>query len=239
MQQLADDSTALRLARPGQLDQPYAAADWARWDFFPAADPHRPCLVVLHGAESRDREWSCGDWRLCSALAEGVRAHGWASALPGRGMAPAMTPTRIVRETHRALDWLAAHGAQRGIAGPLVLAGWGAGADLAALMLDHPAVQAGIGICGFYDLEAAPVEMTELEVIALSPLRLPVVRKPFIIAHDGAESAAVSTEWHALRQQGGARGRLIGLPGQGPARLLDSLRAPDGALCRAVLDLLA
>ncbi len=237
MQLLEEDSAALRQARPGQLDQRYGTSPWAMWDLFPAADPNSPCLVLLHGAGNPEMEWQEGDWRHCSALAEGLRAHGWASALPGRGLAPIATPTRIVRDTHRALDWLAAQGPRHGLAGPVILAGWGAGAHLAALMLDHPRVLAGIGICGLYDLEAAPVEATELEVIALSPLRMPVVSKPFIVAHDGGLSAAASSQWHAARQAAGATGRLIGLPGQGTARLLDSLRAPDGALCRAVLDL--
>jgi arylformamidase len=234
---LEEDSSMLRRARPGQLDQPYGTAAWNQWDLFPAADPHRPCLVLLHGADRPEQEWKAGDWRGCSALAEGLRAHGWASALPGRGLSPAASPTRIVRDTHKALDWLGSHGPQHGISGPVILAGWGAGADLAALLLDHPVVKAGVGICGLYDLETAPVCATELEVIAWSPLRLPVVGKPFIIAHDGGETAASAAAWHAARNQGGATGRMITLPGQGAARLLDSLRAPDGALCRAVLDL--
>jgi acetyl esterase/lipase len=196
-----------------------------------------PCLVLLHGAETPAREWRGGDRRECAALAEGLRAHGWASGLPGRGLIPETTFTRAARDTYKALDWLAAHGAQHGIGGKVILAGWGAGAHLAALMLDHPRVAAGIGICGLYDLEAAATDATELEVEVLSPLRLPVVPKPFIVAHDGAESAVASIAYHAMRLATGAAGRLIALPGQGTARLLDSIRAPDGALCRAVLDL--
>lgn len=234
---LAEDSAALRQARPGQLDLPYAAAEWCRWDLFPAADPNCPCLVLLHGADAGSQEWRSGDWRQCSALAEGLRAHGWAAALPGRGRVPAVTPTRIVHETHRALDWLAAQGARHGIAGPVLVAGWGAGAHLAALALDHPRVAGGIGICGTYELHAGTTAATEFEVAVLSPLHLPVVRKPFVLAHDGAESAASSAAFHAVRQAAGGTGRLITMPGQGTTRLLDSLRAPDGALCRAVLDL--
>jgi hypothetical protein len=234
---LADDSTALRKARPGQLNLPFATADWCRWDLFPAADPNRPCLVLLHGAEAGSREWRAGNRQDCSALAEGLRDHGWAAGLPGRGLLPAATPTRIVHETHKALDWLAAQGARHGIAGPMVVAGWGAGAHLAALALDHPRVAAGLGICGTYALEASGTEVTELEAALLSPLHLPMVPKPFVLAHDGAETASATAAFHAARQAAGGTGRLIGLPGQGTTRLLDSLRAPDGALCRAVLEL--
>jgi pimeloyl-ACP methyl ester carboxylesterase len=193
--------------------------------------------VLLHGAGTGSREWRGGDRRDCSALAEGLRDHGWAAALPGRGLAPASTPTRIVHETLKALDWLAAQGPRHGIAGSLVVAGWGAGAHLAALALDHPRVVAGIGICGRYELDADSSAATELEIAVLSPLRLPVIRKPFILAHDGMKSAAASAAFHAVRQAGGGTGRLIALPGQDTTRLLDSLRAPDGALCRAVLEL--
>jgi acetyl esterase/lipase len=193
--------------------------------------------VLLHGAEAPGHEWRGGDRRECSALPEGLRDHGWAAALPGRGLVPAITPSRIVHDTHKALDWLAAQGPRHGISGPMVVAGWGAGAHLAALALGHPRVVAGIGICGAYELDAAGTGATELEVAVLSPLHLPVVRKPFIVAHDGADKAAASVAFHAARQAGGGTGRLIGLPGQGITRLLDSLRAPDGALCRAVLEL--
>lgn len=235
---LAEDSATLRQARPGQLDLPYATADWCRWDLFPAADPNRPCLVLLHGAASPRQEWRQGDRRDCGALADGLRDHGWASALPGRALVPAASPTRIVRETYKALDWLAAQGARHGIAGRVVLAGWGAGAELAALLLDHPLVAAGLGICGQYDLERQPwLGATDLEAAALSPLHLPVVPKRFVLAHDGGETAAAAMAFHAVREAAGGGGRLIGLPGQGLGRLLDSLRAPDGALCRAVLDL--
>ena len=236
---LADDSAALRRARPGQLDLAYATAAWCRWDLFPAADPNRPCLVLLHGADSAAQEWRQGDRRNCGALADGVRDHGWASALPGRGLVPAASPTRVVHETYKALDWLAAQGARHGIAGPVVLAGWGAGAHLAALLLDHPVVTAGIGLCGEYDLgRYRGLGASDLEAAALSPLHLPVVPKRFILAHDGGDSAAPTATFHAAREAAGSGGRLIGLPGQGLGRLLDSLRAPDGALCRAVLDLL-
>jgi pimeloyl-ACP methyl ester carboxylesterase len=234
---LAEDSAHLRKARPGQLDLPFATAEWCRWDLFPAADPNRPCLVLLHGAEAAGREWRSGDRQHCSALAEGLRDHGWAAALPGRGLVPATTPTRIVHETHKALDWLAAQGGRHGVAGPMVVAGWGAGAHLAALALDHPRVVAGLGICGTYMLEASGTEVTELEAALLSPLHLPVAAKPFVVAHDGAETAPAAAAFHAARHAGGGTGRLIGLPGQGTTRLLDSLRAPDGALCRAVLEL--
>ncbi|MFC7551718.1 hypothetical protein ACFQU7_04505 [Pseudoroseomonas wenyumeiae] len=64
-----------------------------------------------------------------------------------------------------------------------------------------------------------------------------MVRKPFVLAHEGPETAAASAAFHAARQAGGGTGRLIALPGQGTTRLLDELRAPDGVLCRAVLEL--
>lgn len=236
---LAEDSAALRLARPGQLDLPFSGASWCRWDLFPAADPNRPCLVLLHGAPLPEQEWLDGDRRGCGALAGGLRDHGWASALPGRALVPLASPTRIVTETHRALDWLATHGARHGIAGPVVLAGWGAGALLAALLLDHPRVSAGIGLCGEYDLaNYAGLGASDLEAAALSPLHLPVVPKRFVIAHDGGATAGSSAAFHAAREAAGGGGRLMALPGQGLGRLLDSLRAPDGALCRAVLELL-
>ncbi len=66
-----------------------------------------------------------------------------------------------------------------------MLAGWSAGAQLAALHLGHPAVAAGLALSGVYDL--APIRDTYLndklqlsddEIATLSPLRLPSWRSP-------------------------------------------------------------
>ena len=160
-------------------------------------------------------------------------------------LAPEASVTEIVAETRAALDWLAANGAVHGIAGPLVISGWSAGAHLAALALNHPAVTAGMVISGVYDL--APIRdtnlndalsLTEEEVVELSPLRLAVVHKPLIIAYGERELDRLvedSQDFHALRAAAQAPGRLLPIAGADHFSILKRLRRKDGALVQALL----
>lgn len=240
--QWAEDSLALRAARPGRLDLPYAAAEACRWDLFPAVNPTAPCLVLLPGEDWQEGGGPEGGWpggsgsRRIGALAQGLLAHGWSAALPGHSPMPEASLSRILRQGHRALDWLAAQGPLHGINGPVLLCGWNSGAQLAAMLLDHPRVTAGLGISGVYELGAFEerLGLSPLEVEVLSPQRLPVVRKPFALACGEAEPEAVqrqSRAFHALRQEGGGAGPLLPLPGMDGAQALETLRAPDGLLC--------
>ncbi|WP_159993552.1 alpha/beta hydrolase [Roseomonas sp. 18066] len=224
------DSAALRAARPGKLDLPYTATAECRWDLYPALRPDAPVLVLLPGDDWQGSRLQAG------AVAQGLLAHGWAAALPGHSAAPEASLTRIVRQMHRALDWLAAQAPLHGVAGPVLLCGWGSGAHLAAMLLDHPRVTAGLGLCGRYDLAGLEerLALNPLETEVLSPQRLPVVRKPFALAYgeaDAAELQRQSRGFHAHRAMDGGGGPLLPLPGLEVEGVLESLRAPDGLLC--------
>ncbi|MFZ6764544.1 alpha/beta hydrolase [Pseudoroseomonas sp. WGS1072] len=229
-------SAALRAARPSKLDLPYAATAECRWDLFPAIEPSAPCLVLLNGGG-----WEADGRPQAGAVAHGVMAHGWSAALPGHTPAPQASLARIVRQGQRALDWLMAQGPQHGISGPVLVCGWGSGAHLAALLLEHPRVVAGLGLSGLYDLTAMgdprleeTLQLDGLEMAVLSPQHRPVVRKPFAIAYGEEEPAAArrqSRAFHARRRAEGGVGPLLALPGTDQEGLLDSLCAPDGLLC--------
>ena len=186
-------SARFRAAHTDALDVPYGDRERTKIDLYPASDPSTPCLVFIHGGY-----WQRNSRDLFAMLAEGMAAHGWSVAIPGYSLAPEATLTDIVREISLALDWLAAEGPARGIAGPVVLSGWSAGAHLTALALSHPLVTAGLAISGVYDL--APIrdtalnvalKLTDQEVAELSPLRLPIVHKPLAIAYGSAELPAL------------------------------------------------
>jgi dienelactone hydrolase len=146
-----------------------------------------------------------------------------------------------------AMDWLAAHGKAHGIAGRIVVGGWSAGAQLAALLLDHEAVTAGLALSGVYELGPlretylnAKLQLSEAEIAAYSPLRLPVVNKPMVIAYGSLELAALvndSRDLHAMRAAAHAPGALIPVAGADHFTILQALRAPGGELVRAALDL--
>jgi acetyl esterase/lipase len=235
-------SARFRAAHTDALDVPYGDRERTKIDLYPASDPSTPCLVFIHGGY-----WQRNSRDLFAMLAEGMAAHGWSVAIPGYSLAPEATLTDIVREISLALDWLAAEGPARGIAGPVVLSGWSAGAHLTALALFHPLVTAGLAISGVYDL--APIrdtalnvalKLTDQEVTELSPLRLPIVHKPLAIAYGSAELPALvwdSRNFYAARKAAGAPGDLVAIDSADHFTILEQLRRSDGALTRLALSL--
>ncbi|OPY98257.1 esterase [Bradyrhizobium sacchari] len=236
-------SSRLRGRLKTHLDLPYGERANNKIDLYPAAKPDAPCLVFVHGGY-----WQRNSRELFAMLVEGVAAHGWSVALPGYSLAPEVSLTDIVAEILRSLDWLAAHGASHGVAGPVILSGWSAGAHLTAMALNHPRVHAGLAISGVYDL--APIrdtglntalKLTEEEIATLSPLRLPVTQKRLDIAYGSSELPALvcdSIDLHDKRAAAGAPGRLIAVEGADHFTILEALRRPEGVLVDAARRLL-
>ena len=237
-------SARIRAEYPGALDVPYAAGERTRFDLYPAGPYGAPCLVFIHGGY-----WQRNSRELFAVMVEGAAARGWSVALPGYSLAPAATLTQIVGEIRASLDWLAAEGHSYGIQGPVILSGWSAGAHLAAMALDHPRVAGALAISGVYDLGPirdtnldAALALTDSEVEALSPLRLPVIHKPMAIAYGTAELPALvhdSLRLHALRAAQGAPGALVPVPGADHFSILEQLRRADGLLLQAAQHLAA
>jgi arylformamidase len=236
-------SAAFRAAHPAGLDVPYGPAPRQRFDLFPGSSPAAPCLVFIHGGY-----WQRNTREDFACFSQGVLAHGWSMALPGYTLAPEATLTEIVSEIRRALDWLGADGVKHGVcAGPIVVSGWSAGGHLTAMALDHPHVAAGLAISGIYELAPirdtyldAKLRLTDAEIAALSPLRLPPVPKPLAISYGAAELPALiedSRDLHARRTAAHAPGRLLPIAGADHFTILEELRRPEGKLVRAALDL--
>jgi acetyl esterase/lipase len=244
MEALRADSARVRAASPDHLDLVYDdASPRCAWDLFPAAAPGAPCLVFIHGGY-----WQRNSREGFAALLDGVRARGWAGALPGYRLAPDATLADIVSDIRRALDWLAERGAAHGIAGPVVLSGWSAGGHLTAMALDHPRIAAGLAISGVFELGPLRdtylddrLSLSDREIATLSPLRLPPVAKPLTIAYGTRELAALvedSRALHARRAAAHCPGALLPVAGAEHFSILDALRRSDGALARHLTELL-
>ena len=228
-------SERLRASRKSFLDVPYGDRERTKIDLYPGEDATAPCLVFLHGGY-----WQRNSREVFAMLVEGVAAHGWSVAIPGYSLAPEASLTEIVTEISRSLDWLAENGGSYGIAGPVVLAGWSAGAQLVAMSLGNASVAAGLAISGVYDL--APIrdtalnnalKLTDREVANLSPLRLPAIHKRLDIAYGTAELPALvldSILLHESRIAANAPGGLFPIEGADHFSILGELRRPDGAL---------
>jgi arylformamidase len=241
-QERREASAVYRAAHGKALDLPYGARDRNKWDLYPGTEAATPCFVFIHGGY-----WQMNDREGFACLAEGLAAHGWSLALPGYTLAPDASLAAIVAELRAALDWLAENGPRHGVAGPIVVSGWSAGGHLAALLLDHPAVAAGLAISGVYELGPLrdtylndKLRLTDDEIGALSPLRLPVVQKPLVIAYGSNELQALvndSRMLHARRAAAHAPGALVPVAGADHFTILRELRSPSGALVRQALAL--
>jgi arylformamidase len=225
-----------------RLDLPYGPLPRNKWDLFPAADARAPCLVFIHGGY-----WQRNTRENFGALMQGILAHGWSAALPGYTLAPDASLAAIVAEIHASLDWLAAHGREHGIAGPLVVSGWSAGGHLTGMAMSNPAVFAGLSISGVFELGPIrdtylneKLRLTDAEIATLSPLRLPVVHKRLSIAYGSLELPPLvgdSRDLHAMRAAAHAPGALLPIAGANHFTILDALSNPEGEITRHLLTL--
>jgi acetyl esterase/lipase len=239
------DSAIYRGSHSAKLNLAYAdVSERTAFDLYPSQTNAAPCLIFLHGGY-----WQRNSREVFACVAEGLAAAGWSTAIPGYSLAPQASLTQIVAEIGMSIDWLVAHGREHGIAGPLVIAGWSAGAQLAALHLGHPGIVAGLAISGVYEL--APLRRTGLntalnlsdrEIETLSPLRLEPVQKPLTLSFGSIELPALvhdSLQLHDKRTAAGAPGSILPIAGADHFSILSEFQKSDGALVRAATELLA
>jgi acetyl esterase/lipase len=234
------EAAAFRAAHAQHLDLRYGPRERNTWDLFPAADPTAPCLAFIHGGY-----WQRNSKDMFTSLIGGPYARGWSAAMPGYTLAPDATLAEITAEIHAALNWLADHGPSHGIAGPIVLSGWSAGGHLTAMCLDHPSVVAGLAISGVFELGPLretylneKLQLSDAEIVALSPLRLPVVNKTLAITYGTAELPPLvsdSRDLHAKRAAAHAPGVLLPVAGANHFTIMKELRDADGLLTRQAL----
>ena len=82
------------------------------------------------------------------------------------------------------------------------------------------------------------LNLTEVEIETLSPMRRPAVNKPLSIAYGTGELPAMiatSRDYHACRAAAHLPGDLIPVVNTNHFTILDELRRPNSGLTRAVL----
>ncbi len=251
-------SARLREAMPQHLGLRYGPAERNRIDYFaaPPSDKPAPVLIFIHGGY-----WQMRAKETFSFLAAGPLAHGIHVALPGYTLAPAITLDGIVDEVRAALRWIAQHAARfGGDPSRIIVSGWSAGGHLTAMMMDEPAVKAGLAISGIFDLE--PIRLNYLNAKLrldaeaarrLSPLSNgPLLNRP--LSNPPARSAPLllacgtgelpelqrqSAIYASAREQAGLPGRLACLHGHNHFTILEELARPDGALTMLVREISA
>jgi len=214
----AEDSAAVRRARPCRLDISY---DSERLDLFPAERAAAPCLLFIHGGY-----WQALDKSDFSFLAPAFQDAGVALAVVNYTLAPKAGMDEIVRQNRAAVAWLYRNARAYGVDPERIhVAGHSAGGHLTAMVLatnwaafglDRNPVRGASAISGLYDLE--PIRLCYLnDVLGLdaaaaernSPLHhLPRQSLPLILSVGTGET----DEFRRQQESFAAAWRAVGLP---------------------------
>jgi acetyl esterase/lipase len=148
-------------------------------------------------------------------------------ALVGYTLAPDKRLDGIVAEIRVALDFLARD---------CVVSGWSAGGHLAAMVMDHPRVRAGLAISGIYDLEPIrlcylneKLRLDEAEARRNSPLHRPRSGKPLVLAYGTGELSELQRQ-SVDYAKATPNIELRVLAGHNHFTILEELASPNGAL---------
>ena len=238
-------SEALRAAPPSQRDLRYGPRPRATLDFFPGAAGGAPLFVFIHGGY-----WQRNEKERFAFVALGPLAHGINVAVPGYTLAPEARLTDIVDEMRAALTFLAGCSKELGFdPQKIFIGGWSAGGHLTAAVADHPAVRGGIPISGIFDLEPIALgvlndklKLSADEVERLSPLRnLPDRSPPLQMFVGGDELLELKRQSQHFAERAQTRGlpvTLTELPGHHHFSILDELARRDGAMTKALLEMI-
>ncbi len=202
-------------------------------DLAPNGAAPRGTVVFVHGGY-----WMEGAPDLCSHLAAGPVARGWAVAMPAYALCPDVRITDIVAQVARAV---AAVGAM--VPGPLVLTGHSAGGHLVArLGCDDVALVLRDRVARIVPISPianlAPLRRTAMnavlrldaaEVAAQSPLLRPAPRVPVTLRVGAQERPVFLQQADWLVRAWGAGIEIV--PGRHHFDVIDALAEPDSALC--------
>lgn len=213
----------------------YGEAPRESLDYFPGA-PGAPLLVFIHGGY-----WQMRNKDTFRFLAQGPLALGFHVASIGYTLAPEMPLAGIVGEVRLAVEWLYKNASKFGAdTSRIYTSGWSAGAHLAVSVLDMPNVQGALAVSGIYDLEPISrsylneaLQLLPQDVLQLSPMRVPCVRKPVAVAcgvNELPELRRQSLEFATLRARERIPGSFIELDGKNHFSILEELEKPNGSL---------
>lgn len=233
----AKAAAAFRARVSGQAE-PYGPGPRQQIDFFHPPGSAKGLMVFLHGGYWL--QFSPSDW---SHLAAGALARGWAVALPGYDLAPALRISEITAQVSLAIQV-----AVRQVGGPLRICGHSAGGHLAARML-CPGVlppdvlarlQKVVPISPLSDL--APLMQTGLnadlrldaqEARAESPVHCPAPQVPVQVWVGAQERPAFRDQARWLAQAWGCGLTLE--PDRHHFNVVEGLEQPESPLLEAVL----
>jgi arylformamidase len=237
-------SEAVPAGWPARLDLPYGSAPAQKLDVFPHGNRAAPTAVFIHGGF-----WTRNSKETFRFLVQGIHAAGCNAVFLGYTLAPNASMDRMVDEVRSGGRWLFSKLTELGLADrPLVVIGWSAGAQLAAMMSGEHHIAGGIGISGIYDLrpmgEASvndALGMNQDDMLRNSPtLNPPRFSGRFVVAYGGRELPAFqaqSEQFYGVLRAAGLPGERLILPKHSHHSVLEDLYRPDGKLTQELVRL--
>lgn len=217
------------------MDIPYGTRPRERFDYFPG-NPGEGIFVFIHGGY-----WQMRHKDTFRFLAKGPLSLGFHVASVGYTLAPEMNLYEITDEIRMALRSVCAYSEKfQADFRKVIVSGWSAGGHLCTAMLSERSVVAALAISGIYDLE--PISRCYLnkalglsaeDVLRLSPIRVPCVRKPMAIVCGGDELPELqrqSIEFATLRASERIPGLFCLLENRNHFTILRELENENGAL---------
>lgn len=217
------------------MDIPYGTRPRERFDYFPG-NPDEGIFVFIHGGY-----WQMRHKDTFRFLARGPLSLGFHVASVGYTLAPEMNLYEIVNEVRMALRSVCAYSEKfQADFRKVVVSGWSAGGHLCAMMLAEPFVVGALAISGIYDLEPISkcylnqaLKLSGEDVLRLSPLRIPCVRKPMAIVcgeEELPELQRQSLSFATLRAQEMIPGSFDLLENRNHFTILRELENENGSL---------
>jgi arylformamidase len=238
------ESERVRRSLACELDVAYGTSAGETLDIFPAARPGGAVLVFIHGGY-----WRALDKRDVSFVAEPFVAAGTSVVAINYDLTPKVEVEEIVRQSERALRWVAAHMTRiGGDAARLFVGGHSAGGQLSAwaLLAAPPLPLAGaVLLSGVFDLE--PLLHTNVnEQLRLDPPRAralsPVhhwrpTKVPMLVGVGGAETDGFIDQSRRFADVAGVPANVWA--GLDHYTILHELARPDSDVHRAVAGFIA
>lgn len=242
------DSAAVRASAKCTLDVKYGENAAESLDIFPAATPHAPVLIFIHGGY-----WRSLDKADHSFIASAFTQLGTCVVIPNYSLCPAVTVSDIVMQIVKAVAWtyknIEAYG---GDPQRITLAGHSAGGHLVAMLLSClwqkydktlPAdvVKNALSISGLFEMETPKqspylqdsLHLTEAEVKRISPAWLPVPKQGKLCSVVGGDESPEFLRHNQLIQDAWGQSTVPvceQLPGLNHFTVLDSLCQPGQRL---------
>lgn len=253
LQEYADFSALAREQVPGHLGVHYGSGQDETLDIFPAAHPHGPVYVFLHG----------GYWRALSKddasfMAPAFTQAGATVVAVNYSLAPAVSLHTIVQQCRKALAWVYRHiGAYGGDPARIHVSGSSAGGHLGAMLLS-PGWHDALGVpqtivhsaslfSGLFDLRPllhthinAWMRLDAASAHELSPIfALPSSARAceLLVAwgeHETDEFKRQSRDYLHAWTARGLTGAAIEAPGANHFNVLMALRQPHTAITQRI-----